>query len=278
MRPVIGDIVGIRLGFNYLGCVKRDKWALYEAAVQSPGADVALITGIYRRRRGRIPKTLCEHFCGSAALSDAWVRSDRTRSALGIDRDRRALERARAMHKFPLGSDGDRLQLSLQDVREPARSRFDVVVAYNFSYCAFKQRIELAEYFRAARRSLAKSGMLFIDVFGGVTAMQPSIEPHRRAGCTYVWEQASFDPLTNRLVAHIHFLMDDKTRLHRAFTYDWRLWQIPELRELLLESGFRRVDVYWEDRDPAGMRTGRFRRRTKVTADPSWTAYLIAEP
>jgi SAM-dependent methyltransferase len=250
---------------------------LYEESVQSPAADVDFIIGVFRRRRKRSPETLCEHFCGSAALSAAWVVKDRTRRATGVDLDARALEYARRAHVEALGSEGARLRLEQRDVRARPRSRADVVVAYNFSYCTFQDRVALGAYFRAARATLRPGGMFFIDVFGGITAQQPSIEPHARIGHTYVWEQSSFDPLSNRLIAYIHFFMEDGTAIKRAFRYDWRLWQIVELRELLEEVGFTRSDVYWEDRTRDRERTGRFRRRTRVESEPSWTAYIVAE-
>jgi hypothetical protein len=54
------------------------------------------------------------------------------------------------------------------------------------------------------------------------------------------------------------------------------LWQLVELRELFEEAGFSRSDVYWEDRDEHGDATHRFRRRTRVENEPSWTAYVVA--
>ena len=70
----------------------------------------------------------------------------------------------------------------------------------------------------------------------------------------YVWEQKRFDPITHDCEFFIHFRFPDGSALERAFHYQWRLWTIPEIRELLVEAGFRRADVYWEDTD---RRTGK---------------------
>ena len=55
------------------------------------------------------------------------------------------------------------------------------------------------------------------------------------------------------MVNHIHFEFTNGSRLKRAFTYEWRLWTLPEIRELLGEAGFSRSTVYWEDRDADGV-------------------------
>ncbi len=34
--------------------------------------------------------------------------------------------------------------------------------------------------------------------------------------------------------------------MKKAFTYDWRLWSIPEVRECLLEAGFSKVEIWWD--------------------------------
>jgi hypothetical protein len=96
---------------------------------------------------------------------------------------------------------------------------------------------------------------------------------------TYLWEQALYDPVSGRLVCHIHFAFEDGSRLERAFSYDWRLWSLPEIRELL--DGGRLLP------GPCvlagvGLRTGspdgRFAPVESGVADAGWIAYLTAEP
>lgn len=259
---------------------KPDVYALYEASTQSPQADVAFIEGIYRRRHRTAPRSLREDFCGSAALSRAFVARGAERRAMGIDLNAGAIAKAAQAARRELDESAlARLELLRGDVRRaPSRARvgFDLAVAYNFSYCVFKKRGELLEYFSGVHRALSPRGMFFLDLFGGMTAEQPSLETREHEGFTYIWEQESFDPLTRTLRAYIHFQLDDGRLIKRAFRYDWRLWQIVELREALEEAGFRSSDVYWEDRDEEGFGTHRFRRRTRVEAEPSWTAYLVA--
>lgn len=33
--------------------------------------------------------------------------------------------------------------------------------------------------------------------------------------------------------------------------YDWRLWSLSELKDLLEKAGSRKVDVYWKGTDPS---------------------------
>jgi hypothetical protein len=92
-----------------------------------------------------------------------------------------------------------------------------------------------------------------------------------------VWDQAEYFPVTGDLLCHIHFRFPDRSRLERAFTYDWRLWTLPELRELLEEAGFRRTTVYWEGTDRRGNGNGEFLPEAKGEADAGWIVYLVAE-
>jgi len=97
-----------------------------------------------------------------------------------------------------------------------------------------------------------------------------------KGGFTYVWEQASFDPISNEQVAHISFSFPDKTTIKRAFTYRWRLWTIPEIREMLETAGFKDVTVYWEGDDNKGGGNGVFKPAKKGEDGPSFIVYISA--
>lgn len=69
----------------------------------------------------------------------------------------------------------------------------------------------------------------------------------------YEWNQRECHSLTGRVLCDINFELppDSSTnqsnkprRIERAFTYDWRLWSIPEMRDAMLEAGFRTVEIY----------------------------------
>ena len=55
----------------------------------------------------------------------------------------------------------------------------------------------------------------------------------------------------------------------------WRLWSIPEVRELMLEAGFSKADVYWEGPGKDGDGDGIYKKREKVENDDVWIAYIV---
>jgi len=259
-----------------------DRHRLYELAVQDAGAEIGFVDRTFRRLRGRPAETLREDFCGTAAVCAEWVRSRRTRRAFGVDLDPEVLDWARRNNLAKLSPEQlERVILLQEDVTAVRTEPVDAVVAMNFSYWTFQDRLSLGRYFRHAREGLSTDGVLFLDAFGGYDAMRELEEAREidEAGWrfTYVWEQARFDPVNNHLLCHIHFRLPDRSRIERAFSYDWRLWTLPELRELLDEAGFSRVTVYWQGFDRDGEPNGRFRPVTTGEADAGWIVYVTAE-
>ena len=67
------------------------------------------------------------------------------------------------------------------------------------------------------------------------------------------------------------------SKLKKAFTYHWRLWTLPELRDMLAEAGFSRVHVYWQGSDEDGEPDGDFTVVETAENDPAWIAYIVSE-
>ena len=257
-----------------------DKHELYEAAVQAPGYEAAFLDRLFRRLTGRKALLLREDFCGTAALAAAWVSLGAPRRALGIDLDPPTLAWAEA-HTLAALDERQRARIALKraDVLSVRRPPADLVVALNFSYSVFQTRAQLLRYARVARASLAPGGLFVMDAWGGSLTQKEHTDRKRiGGGWTYLWEQASFDPISHHTVCHIHFEHRDGRRLDRAFTYDWRLWTLPELREILVEAGFGPPQVLWEATDRKTTRgSGTFRRVETAPPDPSWVCYLAAQ-
>lgn len=259
---------------------RADRHALYQHAVQDPVWEMELIENIFRQRRGRAPQRLREDFCGTALSACEWVRRHRTHHAIGVDLDTEVLDWARAHNLARLTpSDARRLTLLQSDVLTAETGPVDLVLAFNFSYWIFKERAALRRYFSRVRASLQLDGLFFLDAYGGHDAFREMRERQDFGRFTYIWDQAKYEPVTGETTCHIHFAFPDGSRLRRAFTYHWRLWTLPELRELLAEAGFSKVTVYFEGTDPGtGEGNGEFVPAARGEADPAWIAYLVAEP
>ena len=253
-----------------------DKYVLYQKSVQDPRFEVDLASRFFKRRVGRKPLTLREDFCGTALLCATWVESHASRTATGVDLDPTVLSWGREHNVVPLGDAAGRVTLIEGDVRDVRQERHDVVMALNYSYFCFKQRDALRGYFESVKAHLVDDGLFFLDLFGGWEAQQVLTEKRKLREFRYVWDQRKFNPVTADLLAYIHFKFDDGTKLKRAFTYDWRLWTIPELSELLAEAGFGHVEVLWEDEEEDRKGNDHFRPRFRVQNDPGWNAYLMA--
>ena len=147
-----------------------------------------------------------------------------------------------------------------------------------FSYYLFLKRDLLREYFVNALDSLVSDGILFLDAYGGPEAQEPLEEPREMAeGFTYTWDQHSFNPIDNSIVNYIHFDFRDGSKMRKAFTYEWRFWNLNELQELLLEAGFSKVTVFWEGADEDGDGNGIWRARKTVEQETAWICYIAVE-
>ncbi len=256
----------------------RDRHWLYQESVQSPEVHFEFFDRVYRKRNGKKPRILKEDFCGTALIAREWVQLRDDNIAVGVDLDAPTLRWGKEHNLKSLDKDErERVFLIRADVLHVTRPRADLVAALNFSYNIFKTRETLREYFVAARKSLRKNGLFIGDIFGGWEAQKPMEERTRHSGFTYIWHQDKFDPIANNGVYHIHFDFHDGGGIRRAFSYDWRLWSIPEILELLAEAGFNDVTIYWEEIDrSSGFGNSKFRLQRTATNAEGWIAYFVA--
>lgn len=244
--------------------------------MQAPESDIEFFTRIYRRHRGEPPLALREDFCGTALLSCEWVRSGAGRTALAIDLDASTLDWGRRHNLAAADHDlSQRIRLVNADVREVRRPRVDLACAMNFSFCVLKRRPDLLDYLRTVHAGLRDDGLLILELYGGTEAIVAIEERREVDDFVYVWEQESFNPITHETRCHIHFELADGSRLDRAFTYDWRLWTIPEVRDTLTEVGFSEVEVYWEGVDEEGDGTGEYERTESEENQEGWLVYVV---
>lgn len=261
---------------------KLDRHVLYELSVQCVESEIDFIDDTYKDLRGRRAELIREDFCGTANTSCEWVKRRSTNRAIAVDLDGSVLEWGQKNNVEKLrGTGSERVRLMNANVLTVKTEPVDAVLAMNFSYWLFQTRRDLREYFRAVRAALREGGVFFVDCYGGADAYKEMREKRSVKGSfgefTYVWEQASFDPITAEMACHIHFHFPDGSKMNRAFSYTWRLWTIPEIREVMEEAGFDRTTVYWEGTDDDGEGDGDFQPADKGDADPAWICYIVAE-
>jgi hypothetical protein len=257
---------------------QADRHSLYEQSVQNVESEVEFIVDTFKALRGRAPLSFREDFCGTAAAACEWIRQGPAQTAIGVDIDAEVLSWGRGHHveKMQPGQQA-RLQLHHENVLHVTAEPVDVVGAFNFSYFLFKQRDQLRAYFESVRTGLTANGLFILDAFGGHEASEEMKEKTKYDHFTYIWEQEKFYPITGEMLCHIHFKFPDGSKMKKAFSYDWRLWTLPEIQEVLLEAGFRKVTVYWEGTDSDGEGDGVFTPDEKGEADAGWIVYIVAE-
>lgn len=259
-----------------------DRYDLYRRAVQSPDVDVEFLRDTYAELKKTKAQSLREDFCGTFAISCEWAKLSKSHRAFAIDIDPEPLAYGRTNSLSQLPAEVQtRVEVQQANVLSSSLPKADIVAAMNFSYYVFKSRQTMLTYFKNARATVASGGLFIIDCFGGPACETTNVEETKHRGFTYLWEQASFDPVSNEAVFYIHFKVKQKSgrwkRIERAFTYDWRMWSIPELREIMLEAGFKKTHVYWEGTTRGGEGDGIFSRVEKGEECEAWVAYIVGE-
>ena len=263
-----------------LSAKSADKYVLYQRAVQSAEQDVDFLFDTYKSIHGRVPLHLREDFCGTCLLSSYWARLGANFTTESYDIDPEPLNWGKQHVLSSLGSVAQRVQQYQEDARNSSRQAPDVRCAQNFSYWVFKTRAEMLDYFKSVQADLAEDGIFVVDLHGGPESHQELEEETEMddGSFTYVWDQDSINPVSGEALLHIHFRFPDGSEMTNAFTYDWRLWGLPELADIMHDAGFSSVDCYWEGTDEDGESgNGEFTVSTEGEACLSYVAYLVAQ-
>ncbi|KAK6247355.1 hypothetical protein QUC31_018920 [Theobroma cacao] len=167
----------------------------------------------------------------------------------------------------------------------PAR---DIVCAFNYSCCCLHKRVELVLYFKHVLEALSRKGGIFVmDLYGGTSSEQSLRLQRRFPNFTYTLEQAEFDIIERKTRISLHFhLQKQQKKLRHAFSYSWRLWSLPEIKDCLEEAGFQSVH-FWlrkmpdtsEIRCTEGFGIGRDVKYEEVKSfqqEDAWNAYIVA--
>lgn len=164
----------------------------------------------------------------------------------------------------------------------------DIVCAFNYSCCCLHKRAELVLYFKHVLGVLSKKGGIFVmDLYGGTSSESKLRLQRRFPNFTYIWEQAEFDIIGRKTRISLHFhLQKQQRKLRHAFSYSWRLWSLPEIKDCLEEAGFQSVH-FWirqmpdteANRRTEGFGAGRDMKYEEVKTfeqEDAWNAYIVA--
>ncbi|KAG6541615.1 hypothetical protein Mapa_017008 [Marchantia paleacea] len=164
----------------------------------------------------------------------------------------------------------------------------DMVCSFNYSCCCLQKRADLVKYFREALKTINEDGGIFaMDLYGG-TSSECALKLRRRfEKFSYTWEQEEFDIINRTTRISLHFRLNNNQGVIRhAFSYYWRLWTIPEVKECLLEAGFSSVhfwikqmsDTHERDDDEATATDSKakYEEVASFLQKDAWNAYIVA--
>lgn len=254
-----------------------NKHTYYERAVQNPNNEVDFFNQKFKELRKRAAYSLREDFCGTAAISCKWVEQSEDHTAVGIDLDSDPISYGKKHHYSKLTPKAQKRMTYIKgDVLSTNTDKVDICFAFNFSYFIFKKRSELLSYFRKAYLSLNRDGVFFVDLFGGPDSQTLMTDVISHPGFKYYWECQKFNPITNECRFAIHFKRKNEAKIKDVFVYEWRLWTMMEIRELMLEAGFKSTVAYWEEDDEDGDGNGEFYATEQAENCDAWVTYIAA--
>jgi len=255
-----------------------EKYLMYEESVQNHECDIDFINDEYAKIYQKKAVSFREDFGGTAAMACDWVKQSPEHTAWGVDLDPEPISFGFENHYAKLNDEQKtRMQYVQGNVLERRDFKADIICAFNFSYFIFKKRNDLLNYFKIVKEGLTKDGVFFVDIFGGTECCQELVEETEHDDHSYFWDCDKFNPLTGEVLYYIHFKKDG-IKFNRAFTYDWRMWSIPEIKDIMLDAGFSKVQTYWEGEEEDGTGDGEFTMSEEEENCESWVTYLCAIP
>ncbi|MAZ47020.1 MAG: hypothetical protein CME65_00565 [Halobacteriovoraceae bacterium] len=257
--------------------VDFDKYLYYEKSVQNPQNELDFFNEKFSEIKGRKPLTLREDFCGTGAITCAWAAQGSEHFSYGVDLDPEPVDYGRKHHLAKLKpEDQKRVNYLLENVLTAQTPKVDIAFAFNFSYFIFKKRSELLDYFKKAKDALNDDGVFFIDLFGGPDSQTVMVDEIDHGDFKYYWECQQFNPLNNHCRFAIHFKRKGEKKVKNAFVYEWRMWVMSELKDILTEAGFSQCISYWEGEDEDGDGDGNFFVTEDAENCDAWVTYIAA--
>lgn len=218
--PEVADAVTRLSNFNFYGETASNQW-------QEPLLSVPKILD------------LC---CGPGRISSELARMGF--AVTGVDITESFLNTAR--------EDAEHENLKIEyihaDAREFTRSGyFDTIVNLYISFGYFSDQKDDLKVLRNVYESLKKGGTFIIETLGKEIAVRDFVEAEwfERTGYTVLTEYEPLDSWT--FLKNRWIIIKDGQRVEKIFTQ--RLYSASELRSILQEAGFNKVDIYgdWDE-------------------------------
>ena len=218
--PAVADAVTRLSRFNLYGETTSDNW---HKPLESPPKILDLCCGI-----GRI----------SSELSRIGF------SVTGVDITESFLKTAKEDAQYEKLN----IEYILADARDFIRPDFfDTIVNLYISFGYFSDQKDDLKVLRNVYQSLKKGGSFIIETLGKETAARDFIEAEwfERAGYTMLTEYEPLDSWT--FLKNRWILIKDSERIEKTFIQ--RLYSASELRALLVEAGFEKIEIYgdWDE-------------------------------
>lgn len=259
--------------------VTLNPFFLYEQSVQTR-ADVDYLLEIAISVMGRVPLSLREDFCGTHLFAREYIKRDPRFRAIGLDLDPEPIRYGELQAQKELTrEERKRLKIFKKNVISVTRPKSDWIVACNFSFYTFHDRNMLLEYFKKAHQSLTKDGIFMLEMGGGPGFLERLTDRRvfkvsQTQKITYLWHQLDFNPVKRQGHYAISFKVNDTLKYKHAFKYDWRVWTIPEVRDVLRDAGFSRSVVLVE-KITRGKSEGSYEISEVGDHDHSWISYVV---
>ncbi|QQE11073.1 hypothetical protein JD969_16455 [Planctomycetota bacterium] len=265
----------------------NDPLFLYQHAVQHPDAEAEFLERIYMHYFDDTrPTTLREDFAGTCAISTSWVNMDQDNRALAVEIDYPTAVWADQNVTELLKDRAEDVIILVDDVINISEPQTDIVASLNFSALIYHKRKELVAYLKHARQSLTDQGIFVMDIFGGIGSttlgiqerslqlhIPNHIDPQK---VTYQWEQRSYNPDNHKIDCRIHFVLPNGTEMKDAFKYDWRLWSLNDLQEMMLEAGFDYSEIWCDKYDSFSNQSDNHYLPAKNYPDRTdWIVYVV---
>ena len=254
-----------------------DKYFYYKKSVQSPREDIKFFKKTFKHFFKKPAHVFREDFCGTFYVAYHWIKDHPKNKAIAIDADKEPIVYGNKHHFSKLkASQKNRLTILNKNVLDKNLPKAEIITVSNFSYFALKERHSMLKYFKNVHKALSQKGLFILDILGGPECEALSEEETQHENFSYYWDQDRFDPISRTGRFYIHFKRKGEKKREKEFSYSWRLWSLPELKDILTEAGFSKTHVYWEGTNRQGEGNGIFKKAEKGDICDTWIAYLVS--